>query len=233
MGRQREVRMATYVLVHGGGHGGWCYQRVARLLRAEGHEVYTPTMTGLGERARLLNRDVDLHRHIEDMAAVLQFEDLRDVILVGHSYGGMVITGTADRAPERIGRLVFLDAANPVNGQSLVDVAGPVIGAVRPFGETVDGMELVLLPAPDAGLLYGVTDPDDLAWMAERLTGHPWQCFTQPLELTNEEALWAIPQYHIVCTSTLATRDPARMDRARAEGRRWDIDTGHDLMITE
>ena len=225
--------MATYVLVHGGGHGGWCYQRVARLLRAQGHEVYTPTLTGLGERAHLLNAEVDLHRHVEDVVAVLHFEDLRDVILVGHSYGGMVITGAADRVADRVGKLVFLDAATPVNGQSLFDVAGPVIGAVRPFGEVVDGMELVLLPAPDAGLLYGVTDPDDLAWMAERLTGHPWTCFEQPLELTNEEALWAIPQYHIVCTSTLATRDPAQMAAARETGRLWDIDTGHDLMITE
>jgi pimeloyl-ACP methyl ester carboxylesterase len=225
--------MATYVLVHGGGHGGWCYQRVARILRAAGHEVYTPTLTGLGERAHLLDDRVDLHRHIEDVVAVLHFEDLRDVVLVGHSYGGMVITGIADRAAERIGRLVFLDAANPVDGQSLVDVSGPIIEAVRPMGEVVDGIELVLLPAPDAGLLYGVTDPDDLAWMAERLTGHPWTCFEQRLELTNEAALWAIPQYHIVCTSTLATRDRALLDRARAEGRLWDIDTGHDLMITE
>ena len=199
--------MATYVLVHGGGHGGWCYQRVARLLQAEGHVVYAPTLTGLGERAHLLNADVDLDCHIDDVAAVLRFEDLRDVILVGHSYGGMVITGTADRVPERIGRLVFLDAANPTNGQSLADVAGPVIGAVRPFGEVLDGMELVLLPGPHAGLLYGVTDPDDLAWMAERLTAHPWKCFEQPLDLRNEAALWAIPQFHIVCSSTVATRD--------------------------
>jgi pimeloyl-ACP methyl ester carboxylesterase len=225
--------MATYVLVHGGGHGGWCYQRVARLLQAQGHVVYTPTLTGLGERAHLLNADVDLERHIEDIAAVLEFEDLRDVILVGHSYGGMVITGTADRVPGRVGRLVFLDAANPVNGQSLADVAGPVINAVRPFGEVRDGMELVLLPAPEAGLLYGVTDPADLAWMAERLTAHPWKCFEQPLDLRNEDELWAIPQYHIVCTSTLATREKALLDRAREQGRLWDIDTGHDLMITE
>jgi pimeloyl-ACP methyl ester carboxylesterase len=225
--------MATYVLVHGGGHGGWCYQRVARILRAAGHEVYAPTLTGLGERAHLLDDRVDLHRHIEDVVAVLHFEDLRDVVLVGHSYGGMVITGIADRAAERIGRLVFLDAANPVNGQSLVDVSGPIIEAVRPMGEVVDGIELVLLPAPDAGVLYGVTDPDDLAWMADRLTGHPWTCFEQRLELTNEAALWAIPQYHIVCTSTLASRDKALLDRARSEGRLWDIDTGHDLMITE
>jgi pimeloyl-ACP methyl ester carboxylesterase len=230
---EEVVSMATFVLVHGGGHGGWCYQRVARLLQTEGHVVYAPTLTGLGERAHLLNADVDLYRHIEDIAAVLRFEDLRDVILVGHSYGGMVITGTADRVPDRIGRLVFLDAANPVNGESLVDVAGPVIGAVRPYGEVVDGMELVLLPGPDAGMLYGVTDPDDLAWMDERLTAHPWKCFEQTLDLTNEPALWAIPQFHIVCTSTLATRDKDLIASARAEGRLWDIDTGHDLMITE
>ena len=225
--------MATYVLVHGGGHGGWCYQRVARILRAAGHDVYTPTLTGLGERAHLLDHRVDLNRHIEDVVAVLHFEDLRDVILVGHSYGGMVITGIADRAADRVGKLVYLDAANPVNGQSLVDVSGPIIEAVRPMGAIVNGIELVLLPGPDAGLLYGVTDPADLAWMADRLTGHPWVCFEQRLELTNEDALWAIPQYHVVCTSTLATRDPELMARARAEGRLWDIDTGHDLMLTE
>jgi pimeloyl-ACP methyl ester carboxylesterase len=225
--------MATYVLVHGGAHGGWCYQRVAQILRSEGHDVYAPTLTGLGERSHLVTPGIDLESHIRDVVAVLHYEDLRDVILVGHSYGGMVITGVADRATDRVGRLVYLDAANPVNGQSLVDVAGPVIEAVRPAGAVVDGVELVLLPSPDAGAFYGVTDPEDLDWMADRLTGHPWNCFAQPLELTNEAALWAIPQYHIVCTSTLATRDPALMDKARVEGRLWDIDTGHDLMITE
>jgi len=225
--------MATYVLVHGGAHGGWCYQRVARLLRSAGHEVYTPTMTGLGERSHLVGPEVDLDLHIRDITAVLHYEDLREVILVGHSYGGMVVTGVADRAADRVGRLVYLDAANPVNGQSLVDVSGPIIEAVRPHGTVADGVELVLLPAPDAGRLYGITDTRDLAWMAERLTGHPWRCFEQPLKLTNEAALWAIPQYHIVCTSTLATRNPDLMAKARAAGRLWDIDTGHDLMITE
>lgn len=182
--------MATYVLVHGGGHGGWCYQRVARILRANGHEVYTPTLTGLGERSHLLGPHVDLDLHVDD-------------------------------------------AATPRNHESLVDHAGPFIDAARPDGRVIDGLELVLLPGPEAGLLYGVTDPADLAWMAERLTPHPWQCFEQKLDLTNEAALWAIPQYHIVCTSTLATRDPKVLDTARAEGRFWDIDTGHDLMITE
>jgi pimeloyl-ACP methyl ester carboxylesterase len=225
--------VSTYVLVHGGGHGGWCYQRVAPILRSAGHDVYTPTLTGLGERSHLVSGDVDLDLHVTDVVAVLHYEDLRDVILVGHSYSGMVITGVADRAFDRIGRLVYLDAANPVNGQSLVDVSGPIIEAVRPDGRVVDGVELVLLPSPEAARLYGVTDPDDLAWMADRLTGHPWRCFDQPLRLTHEKELWAIPAYHVVCTSTLATRDRTLMGDARAAGRLWDIDTGHDLMITE
>lgn len=224
--------MATYVLVHGGGHGGWCYKKVAPMLRAAGHEVHTPTMTGLGERSHLLSPAIGLDMQIDDIVSVLHYEDLRDVVLVGHSYGGMIITGVADRATDRVGRLVYLDAANPKNGQALVEAGAP-IKETRRFGTVVDGVELVLLPSPDAGRMYGVTDPDDLAWMADRLTGHPWKCFEQPLKLANEEELWAIPQYHIVCTSTLATRDQELMAKARAERRLWDIDTGHDLMITE
>jgi len=225
--------MATFVLVHGGGHGGWCYQKVARRLRAEGHEVHAPSLTGLGERKHLVGPHVDLDLHATDVAQLLRYEDLHDVILVGHSYGGMVITGAADKAVDRVGKLVFLDAANPRNGQSLVDVAGPVIESVRPMGEVVDGVELVLLPAPGAAAFYGVTDPEDLAWMDERLEGHPWACFEQPLDLQREDELWAIPQFHIVCTSTVLTRDPELIGTARAEGRVWEIDTGHDLMVTE
>jgi pimeloyl-ACP methyl ester carboxylesterase len=219
--------------VHGGGHGGWCYQPVVRRRRAAGQDVHAPTLTGRGERSHLLSPAIDLDLHIEDVMQVLQFEDLHDVILVGHSYGGMVITGVADRAADRIGRLVFLDAANPVNGQSLLDVAGPVIESVRPMGEVVDGVELVLLPAPGAGAFYGVTDPDVLAWMDERLTGHPWACFEQKLDLRHEDQLRAIPQFHIVCSSTLLTRSPKLMQEARDAGRLWEIDTGHDLMLTE
>jgi len=225
--------MATYVLVHGGAHGGWCYRYVAAILRDAGHEVYAPTLTGLGERAHLLSPAIDLDTHITDIVAVLHYEDLRDVILVGHSYGGMVITGVADRAWDRVGHLVYLDAATPVNGESLADIAAPLMNAARRQARVVDGVELVLYPGTEPLPNYGVTDPDDIAWMAERLTPHPFACFTQPLALTNEAELWKLPQTHIVCTSTLATRDPDRLAPARDAGRLWDIDTGHDLMITE
>jgi pimeloyl-ACP methyl ester carboxylesterase len=225
--------MATYVLVHGGGHGGWCYQKVARLLRVAGHEVHAPTLTGLGERSHLLWPGVDLDTHITDVVHLLRWEDLRDVVLVGHSYGGMVITGVADRAADRVGKLVYLDAANPVHGQSLVDVAGPHMEMARQMGAVVDGVELVLLPGAGAASFYGVTDPVDQAWMDERLTGHPWACFEQKLLLGDEEALAAIPRFHIVCSETLPTRDPQMLAEARRAGRLWDIDTGHDLMVTE
>lgn len=225
---------ATYVLVHGGGHGGWCYQHVARLLRAQGHEVYTPTLTGLGERAHLLSPAVDLELHITDIVKMLEFEDLQRIILVGHSYGGMVITGVADRATDRIGHLVYLDAAWPKNGQSLVDTSRGYILAARGEGRSrvVDGVELVLFPGEDPMSFYGVKDPAQIAWMKPKLTPHPWRCFEQKLVLANESALRKIPQTHIVCTSTLKTRDVAAL-KASSDGRVWDVDTGHDLMISE
>src|SRR4051812_36648957 len=174
----------TYVLVHGGGHGGWCYQRLAPMLRDAGHDVYAPSLTGLADRAHLLTGDTDLDTHVTDVVNLLAYEDLNDVILVGHSYGGMVITGVADRAADRVGHVVYLDAANPEDGQSLEDVAGPMMALARQAGRTVNGVELVLWPFPGAGQFYGVTDLDDLAWMDDKLTPHPWKCFAQKLRLT-------------------------------------------------
>ncbi len=226
------IAPATFVLVHGGGHGGWCYQPLARILRSQGQEVYTPTLTGLGERAHLLSAAVDLDLHIEDIVKVLDYEGLQNVILVGHSYGGMVITGVADRAAGRIGHLVFLDAATPQNGQSLVDIAGPLMTAARAQGRMVDGLELVLYPGTDPLHFYGVKDPGQIEWMKPRLTPHPWKCFEQKLELRNEAAMRKIPQTHIVCSSTLPGRDVAKLEEL-SDGRLWAIDTGHDLMITE
>jgi pimeloyl-ACP methyl ester carboxylesterase len=225
--------MATYVLVHGGGHGGWCYKKVKQRLEGLGHEVFAPSLSGLAEHAHMMSASIDLDVHIDDVVQLLRYWDLRDVILVGHSYGGMVVTGVADRAADRVGKLVYLDAANPTNGQSLVDVTGGAIAFTLASGEVVDGVQLVLLPAPGAAAFYGVEDPEDQRWMDERLTGHPWASFEQKLTMTNEEALARIPQFHIVCDSTLESRDAELMGTARAAGRLWHVDTGHDLMITE
>jgi pimeloyl-ACP methyl ester carboxylesterase len=121
--------MATHVLVHGAWHGGWCWRKVTPLLRAAGHEVYTPTLTGLGERVHLGGPHIDLEMHIQDIVNVLEYGDLRDVILTGHSYGGMVITGVAERAADRLSHLIYLDAFVPSNGESLLGYMPPERGA--------------------------------------------------------------------------------------------------------
>ena len=117
--------MATFVVVHGAWGGSWSWNKfVVPKLRAKGHDVFPVTLTGLGERSHLANADVDLETHIQDVVNVLHYEDLRDVILVGHSYGGNIITGVADRCPERLRQLVYLDAATPTDGTSSADATG-------------------------------------------------------------------------------------------------------------
>src|ERR671913_201975 len=116
--------MTTYVLVGGAWLGGWCWQRVARRLRDEGHDAYPATLTGLGERAHLASPEVDLEIHITDVVNLIEYEGLQDVVLLGHSYGGMVVTGAADRIPERISELVYLDTA-PLPGGALIEKLPP------------------------------------------------------------------------------------------------------------
>lgn len=224
--------MATYVLVHGGGHGGWCYQPVAKLLRQGGHEVHAPTLTGLADRRHQLHPGIDLDAHILDVVNLIFYEDLSDVILVGHSYGGMVITGAADRAIERIAQLVYLDAAIPVDGESLLDVS-PGLATFQTLNKTIDGVELGLLPESVSIKLYGIDDPDLSAWVMPRLTPHPWRTFTQPLRLTNAALVTAIPRTIINCKATLAARDPRTRSRWLAADHVWNVDTGHDLMLLE
>ncbi|WP_327297345.1 MULTISPECIES: alpha/beta hydrolase [unclassified Streptomyces] len=223
--------MATYVLIHGAGHGGWCYQKVARLLEAEGHTVYSPTLTGLGDKSHLVSPDVDLNMHITEVANLLFYEDLRDVVLVGHSYGGTVMQGAADRVSDRVGQLVFLDAPE---GRSQIE-AFPVLLEERGNGQVIDGVELILFPSEDLVRFFGVTDAKDIEWTLPRLTPHPWKTLEQPLVLNNEPALDAIPQYRIVSTASLGLgfHDQGLVAKARTEGRFWEIDSGHDLMISE
>ena len=187
----------------------------------------------LGERSHLLHPEIDLDLQITDVVNVLQYEDLRDVILAGHSYGGMVITGVADRAGDRVGHLVYLDAALPQDGESQVDVSPALILAAYEKARTVDGVELILFPNAGSAAHYGVTDPHDAAWMDGKLTPHPWACFSQPLRLKDEAAVRRIPRTIVNCTPTLKVRPADKLHRAFEAERVWEIDTGHDLMLSE
>src|SRR6266511_4363097 len=153
--------MAVFVLVHGGFHGGWCWRRVAALLRAAGHEVYTPTLTGLGERAHLATPDIGLDTHIRDVLGVLAFEDLRDVVLVGHSMAGMVVTGVAERAPDRLAHLVYLDASVPRDGECDLECHG-LRGEARAAFEARAGSDGLLTPRGRARD-WGVASAEDAA----------------------------------------------------------------------
>jgi pimeloyl-ACP methyl ester carboxylesterase len=205
---------------------------VARLLQASGHIVYAPSLPGMGEHAHQRHPGIDLDAHIDDVVNLLQWEDLTGAILVGHSYGGMVITGIADRAPQRVGHRVYLDAAYPSDGESLHEHAFANIDAARQGMYVEDGVELVMKPDPGHPAFFGIHDPELARWTYERLTPQPWKCFAQKLVLTNEAAMRALPESHIICTATIPGRDMAQL-KANAQGRVWDIDTGHDLMLTE
>lgn len=224
--------MTTIVLVHGGGHGGWCWAPVRRLLQAAGHEVFAPTLSGLGDRAHLLSPELGLETHINDICGLLAFEDLGDVILVGHSYGGMVITGAADRAHERIGHLVYLDAAIPRDGEALLDIS-PGLLSLTGTTRFVNGCELGLWPDESASAIYGLDDCPLKEWAVQRLTPHPWKTVTDRLHLRNADRLAQIPRTIINCAATLTKRPQSLRHRWQEGARVVEIEADHDLMLTE
>jgi pimeloyl-ACP methyl ester carboxylesterase len=184
----------TYVLIHPAWFGGWCWKKLTPLLRAQGHDVFTPTLTGLGERAHLARPEIGLEVHVRDITSVIEYEDLRNVILVGNSSGGMVITGAADHMPERIAHIVFLDAFVPTDGQSMLDVIPP---DRRPALEAFvqkegDGWLLPrFAPPPWEKLVtetWQVTEKADLEWILPRLRPTPFGHFRQPVKRTNPAA---------------------------------------------
>lgn len=228
--------MATFVLVHGGWHGGWCWRDVAPALRGAGHEVHAPTLTGLGARAHvleLLGTRLDLETHVAETVGLLEYEDLHDAVLVGHSYSGMVIAGASDRAPERLSQLIYLDAFVPRDGESLFDQLAPerrshFEQAAREHG---DGW-LVPSPPPAA---FGVTDEEQARWMAPRLTPQPLRTFEQPVALAGAPAATALARTYVHCTSpVMGTFAPiaARLREAPA-WRYHELETGHDAMVTQ
>jgi pimeloyl-ACP methyl ester carboxylesterase len=181
MVRDREELMATFVLVHGAWGGSLLWRPIAQALRKAGHEVYTPTLTGLGERKHLVNRGIDLGTHIADVLGVIDYEDLSEIVLVGHSYGGMVVTGVADRIPDKIASLVYLDAFVPENGQSLFGLVPQ--DAPRPDRPPIPASEDYLTPPlpPDA---FGTPTPAVLEFFQRKTSPQPTACFTQGVKLT-------------------------------------------------
>ncbi len=184
--------MTTFLICHGAWSAGWAWGKVRPLLRAAGHEVHTPTYTGLGERAHLASPQVDLEMHIQDVLGVIEFENLTSFVLVGHSYGGMVATGVADRVPGRVQKLIYLDAFVPESGQSLNDLRGPVPPpnpqATPPL---VNWLLPPMPPAPD-------TSPEDLAWTGPRRRPQPVATFTQKLHL-QQSGKPRFPRAYIYC----------------------------------
>lgn len=170
--------MANVVLVHGAFHGGWCWRDVGDRLRKAGHRVFTPTLTGLGERSHLISADVDLDVHIRDIVNVIACEELDDIVLVAHSYGGMPVTGAADQCADRIAAVVYLDAFTPSDGDSALSVREAVPGFIA-LAAPDDGVRVQSPPAA----IFGVTGELE-KWVDRRTTPHPYMTMQQPIRLT-------------------------------------------------
>lgn len=222
--------MATFVLVHGTGCGGWIWQKVAPLLRGTGNDVYTPTLSGLSDRAHIAGCQIDLATHISDVANLISNEDLTDVVLVGNSYGGMVITGVAARIPERLKLLVYLDAYLPDPGQSEADLWPPDMrAAAEAEARTSGGFRQ---PPPPAVL--SIPDPAVEAWVARRLTPQPMATYTQRVPY-GDAATAALARAFILCTKGPVTTPVFRTFAAKARANGWpvrELATGHAAMIT-
>jgi pimeloyl-ACP methyl ester carboxylesterase len=221
--------MATIVVCHGAWSAGWAWKKVRPLLRAAGHDVYTPTYTGLGERAHLVSRAINLDTHIADVLAVLEAEDLTNIVLLGHSYGGMVATGVADRAAARIAKIIYLDAFVPQNGQSLFDLLPATQRATRAEDARVNGDGWLLAPNPSPP----DTSPEDLAWITPRRRWQPIGCFSQRLLLEGRSA--HLPRAYIYCTRT-PPDDPfgqfSRRFRGDAAWQHFEMDASHSPNVT-
>ena len=221
--------MATFVVAHGAWSAGWAWKKVHPLMSQAGHRLVTPTYTGLGERAHLAHPDVDLETHILDLLSVLRCEDLQGVILVGHSYGGMVATGIADRARERIAELVYLDAFAPQDGESAFDLQpaerrNEVRAHARAHG---DGWRISPNPMPPD------TSEADRAWAEPRRVPQPIKTFEQRLRLQHGEP--TLPRHYIYCTRSGPGDVFHRFyDRARRESwQTYEVDASHNPHITE
>lgn len=219
--------MTDFVLVHGAWHGSWCWARVRDLLAAQGHRVFTPTLSGLGERSHLLSPAIDIETHVLDVANLIRWEELCDIVLVGHSYGGVIVRHVADRLPERIATLVYLDAFVPDHGQSLNDLA-PDFAVMFREQAREHGEGWRIPPVPSA--VFAV-NPADAAWMDAQCTAQPLATFEMPAVLTG--ACDTVADIGYILASAFPG-SPFPQFHARAAQRGWwreEIACGHDVML--
>jgi pimeloyl-ACP methyl ester carboxylesterase len=226
----------TYLLVHGAWHSGEAWERVVQLLRSAGHRVFAPSLTGHGGKAHLLSPEVGLDTHIEDIVGLILEKDLTEVILVGHSYAGLVVSDVVNRVPDRIAHLVYLDAMVPQDGESALDVM-PVTQALIDQAATTDApWRIPPMPEMPAPLgQFGVTDPADLAWLRTLISDESVRCFQQPVRLDNPAGN-TIPRTHIHCVGNMppgVTHRPVPAIQPNGSPAQvWELSTGHDCMIT-
>ena len=217
----------TFLVCHGAWGGGWSWKKMHPLMQAAGHRLLTPTYTGLGEREHLANPSIDLEIHIRDILNVIRYEDLRDIVLLGHSYGGMVATGVADRVRDRVVRLIYLDAFVPRDGQSLFDLNEVARPSMWEAAKAGDGWRVPPNPTPPD------TSPEDVAWLSTRRAGMPIKCFETRLKLHNGEP--RLPRSYIYATRTTPadTFGPfARRARNEPDWRYHEIDASHSPNVT-
>ena len=221
------TREATFLVAHGAWSAGWAWKKMHPLMTAAGHRLITPTYTGLGEREHLANPSIDLETHIQDMLGVIKYEQLDNLVLIGHSYGGMVATGVADRVPERITRLVYLDAFVPTDGRALLDIVSPAAAQrMRASAKSGDGWRVAPNPSPPD------TPAEDVKWIQGLRLPQPLKTFETPLRLRNGDT--KIPRTYIYC-KRINPEDTFRVFAERARREHWtyhEIDSSHSPHIT-
>jgi len=220
----------TFVLVHGAWHGGWCWRRVADILESKGHKVYTPTLTGVADRSHLLSKDIVLDTHITDLVNLFKWEDLKDVCLAAHSYGGWPSSGALEQIGDRVSSIVWVDAFKPENGQKGIDYASDF--SRKAMEEAVAKGEPGRKAPPAKA--FAVNEKDQ-AWVDSKVTDQPNGVATQPIKLTGAREKIAKKTY------IRAVRYPqAAFDKALAECKAdpsWKTfvneNTGHDIMVDQ
>jgi pimeloyl-ACP methyl ester carboxylesterase len=223
---QAQGTAKTFVLVHGAWHGGWCWRRVSDLLEKKGHKVFTPTMTGLGERSHLLDAKINLTTHITDIVNVIKWENLRDIVLVGHSYGGAIISGVAEQAHDAIASIVFLDAFVPESGDSLATKSSqPVRDAIAALPKDALGMK----PVPAA--VFRVNEKDR-AWVDAMCTPHPVGTLTDQIKLTGARDKIAKKAY-IRAKGYPSVPFDGYLEKVKGDSswRVYELPSGHDVMV--